>query len=234
MPALTYCATGCKRNNHPTQITPPLTICQRCEDQIRDWLRKIPELYALLPRFIEHGTTDRNPESKTTKAANAGAPMRLEIVDLLDTRLGRKWLGTATVDGRRGVLGTVVALANEIRDGRNLKTPEPVSVTTACDLIGNHMLWLTEQDWAADAHAELKALHRELSDAIGDYRPRPVGRCHVIPEDSENPCGGPLMANPYGGVKCPRCDNTWDAGKLRVLGLALGQGKAPDDVQESA
>lgn len=231
---LTYCATGCKRNGHRTQTEPPATICRRCEDQIRDWVRTIPELYALLPTFVEHGTTDRNPESKSTKASNAPAPMRLEIIDFLDTRRGRKWLGTATTDDHRGVYGTVTAIANEIRDTRTMSTPEPSTVAEACQLIGNQMLWLVQQDMAATTHAELKTLHRQLSDAVGDYRPRPVGRCHVEPETSETPCGGPLMANKYGGVHCPRCHNTWDAGELRLLGLALGQGKTVEEIQEEA
>lgn len=226
MTDLAYCATGCTKAGHKTQITPPRTICPRCETQIGDWLRKIPDLFALLPRFVQHGTTDRNPDSKSTKAANAPAPMRLEIIDLLDNRRGRKWLGTVTVEGRRGVLGAVVAWANEIRDGRKMATPEPHTVTEACALIGRHLPWVVDQDWADELHAELKSLHRELSDATGDYRPKPVGRCHVVPDDTDQPCGGPLLANPYGGVHCPRCDATWDANELRILGLAQATGQA--------
>lgn len=222
MTELRYCATHCRRNGHPTQINPPATICQRCEDQIRDWCRNIPDLYALLPTFIEHGTTDTNPDSKATKAAQAPAPMRLEIIDLLDERRGRRWQGTEPTDDRRGVFGTVLAWANYIRDERHLATPEPTTVTDACQLLGNHMLWFADQDIAAEAHAELKALHRDLSDAVGNYRPRPVGSCHVT-DDNDQPCGGPLMANQHGGVHCPRCGSTWDANRLRQLGLAQAQ-----------
>jgi hypothetical protein len=223
--AIRYCGTGCKRHGRPTQIDPPATICRRCENQLRDWLTAIPDLYALLPTFIHHGTTDRNPDSKATKAANAPAPMRLDIIDLLDTRHARKWLGTDHTDNQRGTLGTVAGWANTIRDERHLKTPAPTTVAQACDLLATQMLWLIEQPWAHEAHAELKTLHRELSDAIGDYRPRPVGRCHVDNEDGE-PCGGPLLANNYGGVHCPRCNSTWDANHLRQLGLAQAQESA--------
>lgn len=221
MSELRYCAKGCKRNGHPTQIEPPAHVCERCEDQIRRWAGEIPNLYALLPRFLEHGTIEKNPDSKATKAATAQAPMRLEIVDLLDERRGRKWLGTEPTDDHRGVYGTLTAIANEIRDGRNMATPEPNSVTGACELITTHARWLTNQDAATAVHDELKNLHRQLSDAVGVYRPKPVGRCHVVPEDAEDPCGGPLLASTYGGVRCPKCGAVWDAEQLRLLGLAL-------------
>lgn len=205
-------------HHHPD---PPAKLCRRCEANLTTWLREIPDHYALLPRFVEHGTTDRNPDSKATKASEASAPMRLEIIDLLDDRLGRKWLGLTPTDDRRGVVGSLLAVASEIHDGRNLTGEKPTTVVNACDYIGRHILWLTEQDWVGDTYDEIRKLHRALSDAVGIYRPRPVGRCHVVPDDTDDPCGGPLMANPYGGVHCPRCQAAWDAGHLRQLGLAL-------------
>lgn len=215
------CITYCRVNgNHPTEA--PAQLCQRCEDNLRSWLRDIPHRYALLPTFAEHGTTDRNPDSKATKRAEAPAPMRLEVIDLLDTRLARKWQGTNVTDNRRGVVGELDAIARNIHDGRNLTGPIPNNVTGLCDYIGRHILWLVEQDWIGDTFNEVKALHRALSDAVGIYRPKPVGRCHVIPDDHDQPCGGPLMANRYGGVRCPRCESTWDAENLRILGAALG------------
>lgn len=211
----------CAVNGGHRVPTPPARICPNCETQLRDWLRAIPDHYTLLPTFLEHGTTDRNPDSKATKRSEAAAPMRLEIVDLLDHRLGRKWLGTATTDDRRGVLGTLLAIAHEIHDGRQLTGDLPTNVTAACDYIHRHLLWVAEQDWVGDAYAEIKALHRTLSDAVGIYRPRPVGRCHLPQEETEEPCGGPLLANKAGGVRCPRCEAEWEADKLRLLGAAL-------------
>lgn len=204
-------------HQHPD---PPARLCRRCETNLREWLTNIPNKYALLPRFLEHGTTDSNPDSKATKRAEVAAPMKLQIVDLLDTRLGRKWLGTQATDDRRGALGTLYAICTEIHDSRNLTGPLPTNVTATCDYLTRHILWLTEQDWIGDTYNEIRLLHRELSDAIGEYRPKPVGRCHVIPDEAEDPCGGPLFANPYGGVRCARCQASWDASKLRVLGLA--------------
>jgi hypothetical protein len=214
---ITYCQVN-GSHKHPD---PPAQLCAHCEDQLTRWLKEIPNHYALLPTFLQHGTTDSNPDSKATKRSEAAAPMRLEIIDLLDTRLGRKWQGLAVTDDRRGTLGTLLAITGEIHDGRNLTGEQPTNVTAACNYITRHMLWLITQEWVGDTYSELRKLHRSLSDAVGIYRPKPVGKCHVIPEDAEEPCGGPLMASPYGGVRCPRCESTWDATHLRQLGLAI-------------
>lgn len=220
MTDIRYCATGCKTAGKPRQIEAPAAICRSCEDNIRKWLASIPTNYALLPTFVEHGTTERNPDQGAVKRIHAPAPMRLEIIDLLDTRRGRKWLGTDVTSDRRGVVGTLLAWATEVIDGRELTIQPHHTVVSLCDFLCRHIPWVIEQGWASDMHAELKTLDRALKDAIGDYRPRPVGKCHVDTEDNVA-CGGPLLANNFGGVMCPRCGATWDASKLRVLGLAL-------------
>lgn len=225
MSDINYCANGCTRR-HGDEYLPVTTegksqLCNQCESRFHDWLTKIPENYALAPMFVEHGTTDKNPESKATKSANAPAPMRLDIIDLLDTRRGRKWNGTEVTEDRRGTIGTLQAYASELIDTRPLTaTPLPTSVSGCCALLDRHRLWLTEQEWIPDAYADIKKLHRSLSDAIGDYRQKPVGKCHTIPENAETACGGSLFAGTYGGVHCARCGATWDADHLRQLGLA--------------
>jgi len=214
-----YCSTGCTNKGNRITTEARSNLCAHCEDRLHQWLRKIPDHYALLPTFLEHGTTDRNPESKTSKAPDPPAPMRLDIIDLLDTRLGRIWNGTAPAHDRRGVLGTLRAHAERIIDERHLTTKVPETVTTACALLDRHRLWTAEQDWIRELYTEVKQLHRTLSDAVGDYRRPPVGRCHVD-TDQGTRCNGNLHANPYGGVRCARCQATWDATHLRQLGLA--------------
>ncbi len=93
MTELRYCCTGHSRpTDDGTRIRvtadPPAYVCERCETDMRQWLRTIPESYALLPVFIEHGSAEKNPDAKAVKRTEAPAPMRLEIVDLLDERLG--------------------------------------------------------------------------------------------------------------------------------------------------
>jgi len=220
MSEIRYCANGCTRTGDiPVTTEPPSQLCARCEDNLRVWLNKIPDHYALLPTFIEHGTVDRNPESKATKSVNAAAPMRLDIIDLLDTRYGRCMNGLAPTTDRRGVIGTLKVHTERLIEERPLTNVPILNVSTACALLSRHRLWLAEQDWISDLYEDIKQLHRTLSDAVGEYRRPPVGHCHVLNDDNQA-CGGGLFANPYGGVRCSRCGATWDANHLRQLGLA--------------
>lgn len=226
MSELTYCANGCMTRHgneeHRTQTEAPSQLCTRCEGRLSDWLTKIPDNYALLPTFLEHGVAERNPDSKTTKSANPGqAPMRLDIIDLLDTRLGRRWNGTEPAHDRRGVIGTLRVHVERLTEERPLTASwTDTSVSAACNLLNRHRLWIAEQDWVSDLYEDLRNINRTLSDAVGDYRRPPIGRCHLAIEDGENICGGALFANEYGGVRCSKCGNAWDASHLRQLGLA--------------
>ncbi len=225
---LTKCLNGCHTSAGPVYTEGRAQICPRCEKQMAGWLNKIPENYDLLPTFIEHGTTQANPENKATKRAEAPAPMRLEIIDLLDTRLGRKWNGTAPAHDRRGAIGTLRVHVERLIDERPLTAThyEDKSVRQACDLLHRHRLWLAEQDWITYLYDDVSTLNRALADAVGDFRRPPVGRCHVIPENAETACGGPLFANATGGVHCVRCRSEWEPDRLRQLGLALTDGAA--------
>lgn len=234
MTEIRYCTNGCKRDSDgdriPVQTEPPSRICRHCEDNLHDWLTQIPDLYALLPTFATPGTVDKNPESKATKRAEAPAPVRLEVLDLLDTRLGRIWNGLAPAHDRRGVLGTLLTHAENLTDTRPLSKPPAPNVTAICALLDRHRLWLAEQDWIKYLYDDTKQIHRQLSDATGDYRRPPVGHCHV--ERPEGRCNGPLFANKSGGVRCAKCGAIWDADHLRQLGLA--QAAAQETTQESA
>jgi len=220
MSEIRYCVTGCTTKGNRVTTETKSNLCTHCEDRLHIWLRTIPDHYALLPTFLEHGTTDRNPESKTSKAPDPPAPMRLDIIDLLDTRLGRIWNGTAPAHDRRGVIGTLRAHAERVIDERHLTTPTPETVYAACALLDRHRLWIAEQDWIAELYTETKQLNRTLADAVGEYRRPPVGHCHIDTDDNGGRCNGNLHANTYGGVRCARCHATWDATHLRQLGLA--------------
>lgn len=224
MTEINYCQVGCKNGPDRRQTEGASKLCQRCEDNLHHWLTKIPELYTLLPGYLTPGSIEKNPDSKATKRAQVGSPVRLEVIDLLDTRLGRKWNGTAAAHDRRGVAGTLQVHVDRLREERNLTSHhDDTSITRACALLDRHRLWIAEQDWVTYLHDDLKQTHRELSDATGNYRRPPIGRCHLTPEDSDTACAGPLFANTYGGVHCARCSATWDAAELRLLGLAQAQ-----------
>ena len=224
-----YCLNGCttKRadTQWPTQVTAPAVVCGRCVDQMQAWLRDIPHTYALLPTFVEHGSIERNPDAKTTKATEAAAPLRLEIVDLLDARYGRKWNGTAPAHLRRGVLGDLQAHVDALAEHRGITTnpTDTTTVTGACKFLTRHLPWATTQDWVTWLYKDLKHLNRALSDAVGEYRRPPVGHCHLTPTTPDKPCGGPLYPSTYGGVHCTRCNATWNPNQLRLLGLTITQ-----------
>lgn len=230
--AIRYCANGCtrrdgeRRNRVQLPTDNPATICGRCVANLNTWLTGIADNYGKLGRFIQHGTTEGNPESKATKRSEAAAPMRLEVIDLLDERLGRKWQGLAPTSDRRGVIGALQAPAEQVTDERNLTGALPTTVGGLTAFLRRHLNWITEQPWVPDFYDEMKRLDRAISDAIGDYKRPPVGKCHVPADDAGTPCGGPLFASTYGGVHCARCHATWDAAHLRQLGLAQAQESA--------
>ena len=224
MSDINYCANGCTTRHgdetHRTQTEGRSQLCSRCETRLHDWIKAIPDTYALLPTFVMPGSTEPDPDKRSAKITDAPAPMRLDVIDLLDERLGRKWLGTEATEDRRGVVGTLWAWVTLIADERPLTNLPTPSVAGACQLLDRHLLWAAEQDWISELYDEIKTLNRTLADATGDYRKKPVGHCHVVPENTDDPCGGPLFASSYGGVRCARCNATWDANHLRQLGLA--------------
>lgn len=226
---ITYCVNACTTRRRdekvPKRTTPPSKLCRSCEDRLREWLEEIPTNAALAPAVIEHGTVDPDPGSKSTKRAWAPAPLRLEVLDLLDGRLGRKWMGTAVrEDMRRGPLGDLIDEADVVVDRAGV-TPRvpPIEMTMAevCAFLTRHLAWVTRQD-TDDVRAFYKTIgkvHRAFADAVGDFRRPPVAHCHITRADGTS-CGGPIYASDYGGVRCARCKTTWDPGQLRLLGMA--------------
>lgn len=231
MTTATRCVNGCQTrpdddgNRHPVLTEPPSLLCRGCEDRLLGWLDTIPQHYALLPAFIEPGSVDTNPESKTTKNPNPPVPVRLEVLDLLDTRLGRRWSGTEAADDRRGTLGVLWGWARAVREEHpnGLAVPrDACTVAGEAAFLRRHLLWCAEQPWVDELCDEIRNLHRDLADAVGDYRPRPVGYCDAPTEDGE--CKGPLLPSRFGGgVHCARCGDVTPIERLRFLGARLGE-----------
>jgi hypothetical protein len=226
---ITYCANACTMRRRdekiPKRTTPPSRLCRSCEDRLREWLREIPTNAALVPLVIEHGTVDADPGSKATKRAWAPAPLRLEVLDLLDSRLGRKWQGTAVRDdARMGPLGDLINEADVVTDRAGVTPSLPpieMTMTQVCDFLARHLTWITRQDEESVKafYKTIGKVHRAFADAVGDFRRPPVAHCHIARSDG-TACGGPIYASDYGGVRCARCTTTWDPGQLRLLGMA--------------
>lgn len=255
-----YCARGCKRTlQDKTRVPVRATtgnLCRSCTEHLQDWLAEIPERYALLPTYLlPTADLDRNPESQATKRPTAPVPVRLAALDLLDDRLGHRtidrdgWIDTIPGDERRGTIGTLLAIANEIREVRGSDRLTNSHVITEAGYIRDGIPVLAASTGIVDIYAELRTLHRQLGDAIGQYPPRPVGECPEIPDglthdeqtcscehhqtgddceddcfttwNKANACGGPLLPMKLGGVVCVTCSHKWDETLLRWLGRNL-------------
>jgi hypothetical protein len=183
--AITYCENGCTRvvkGEREKVHAHTGRLCRGCIDKLEDWLIQIPERYAQLPEYLlPSADLDGNPESKATKRPVAPAPLRLAALDLLDTRRGRKWLGTEPTDDRRGALGTLLAIANEVRLSRGSEAQADGYVITEADTIRLGLSQLVGIEGISDIFKEIKALHRDLGAAVGQYPPRSVGKCYLPP-----------------------------------------------------
>lgn len=122
------CVNGCHTGHGPTRQ--PVTtegralICDKCIDRLDTWLREIPDAYTRLGHVIEHGTVPTGPGTTRTKRPDPPAPMRLEIVDLLDTRRGLQYDAAnrpLLSDNRRGVFGIILAWSSRLRQERRLR-----------------------------------------------------------------------------------------------------------------
>jgi hypothetical protein len=236
------CLNGCETpRNAPHSEDPAQLLCASCRKRLDKWLRALPEAFGLLLWVKDHGTVPSDPGTKTTKRPDPPAPMRLEVVDLLDTR------------SERGVLGVVHSWAEMVRDHRHDTRPctcshARPSHTHHCSAIGcpcheyrpvdatvtretayliTNLPWCTQQDFAGDLYDEIRILSRTLNDTVGEYRPKPVGKCAVLRDVPDSTvqvlCGGALVMDREGtGVHCLQCGTRHEANhELRALGLLV-------------
>lgn len=241
------CLNGCQRPQDglmtPVSCETGQQLCPACTSRLDTWLRAIPDAYALLPSVVDHGTVPSDPGTKHTKKPDAPAPMRLEVIDLLDVRPGF------------GALGILHSWAELVRDERHIpsncqcghRRPThdrdhctaagcacrhydhgPWYVYAECQLLLANLAWCAGQDFAADLYDELRRLNRTLTDTVGDYRPKPVGKCAALMDRPGAPlpvlCGGALVMDREGtGVHCLTCGTRHEANEgLRELGLIVG------------
>lgn len=237
------CLNGCENpRSAPHSHDPAQLLCASCRKRLDKWLRAIPDVFALLPAVVMHGTVPSDPGTKHTRRPDPPAPMRLEVIDLLDQRPGY------------GALGILHSWAELVRDERAIphqcacghedqrhrwappllahcraekctcdyyERAQSTVAGEAATLIVN-LAWCTGQAFAGDLYQEIRVLARTLDDTVGEYRPKPVGRCPAM-LDETSVCGGPLVMDREGtGVHCLRCPNKVAAdGGLRELGLIV-------------
>lgn len=153
-------------------------------DRVRDWLRVIPDLAALLPDALVTRTAS---VSTSRPAPGSRPPIRLDILHLLDTRDRTHWeTGMQWCDPEHaGVLpylhGWCCDLESYVYD---LWDDELVDQVPAEPTISNCCAWLLQDgllDWAEETlHAwdefaqGVRHVHAELRHATADVRDRDV------------------------------------------------------------
>jgi len=192
-------------------------VCRHHHSWLRETIDDIVTTYALLPHFYEPGTAVDDGHQVKGKRVDPPAPIRLDVVALLDRR---------TVSQHPGDIVPVLAILESwaalVREERHLRRQHPTTVTSEANLILGHLDWIICQTWVDELAKEIRDVKSALHSAIGDHAPRPVGTCPVVhPETGE--CGGKLYQDRYGGmsVSCQTCGETWDEHDLRRLGLVI-------------
>ena len=208
--------TTCVLHHHtPKTPTTGTLICHGHHQWLKHTLEDIQTTTALLPYFIQPGTTpDQN--TRYARGIDPAAPIRLEVIALYDPRT----IAT-NPDDLTPVLAILQSWAQLIREERKLQTPKtPDTITSTTNLIHQHLNWLITQPYITDLTQELRQIKTALHTAIGDHAPKPVGQCPVIHPDTGE-CNGNLYQDRYGGmsVSCRRCGEVWGETELRRLGL---------------
>ena len=204
-------------HREPKTAADGLLICRHHRRWMGETIDDIVVTYALLPHFYEPGTAVDDGHQVKGKRVDPPAPVRLDVVALLDKR---------TVNRHPGDLVPVLAIleswARMVREERRLQPCQrQATVTSEAGLLAAHMDWISAQPWIDELARELRDVKSALHSAIGDHAPRPVGRCPIVHPDADGACDGPLFQDRYGrmSVTCRRCGETWGETELRRLGL---------------
>lgn len=169
--------SGCNRQQPGVDV-----LCLACIENLNAWLREIPDLYDELNHVRLPGSVRTSGPSTKVSATHSPAPVRLEVVDLLD---------------RGGAFQRLAAWA-----GGELGT-----VREMCDNMRHHLLsvtMLSARD-AGDFYRTIRALCRDLGRTVGEPQDQSVGKCSR-PDPDGVLCRGPLFRSvTAAGVVCRRC-----------------------------
>ena len=204
-------------HREPKSAADGLLVCRHHRRWMGETIDDIVITYALLPDFYEPGTAVDDGHQVKGKRVDPPAPVRLDVVALLDRR---------TVSRQAGDLVPVLAIleswASMVREERQLQPcRRQATVTSEAGTLSAHLDWISAQPWIDELARELREIKAALHSAIGDHAPRPVGRCPVVHPDADGSCDGALYQDRYGGmsVTCRKCGETWGETELRRLGL---------------
>lgn len=191
-------------------------VCPGHTRWLRESIDDVVTTFALLPHFYEPGTAVDDGQQVRGKRVDPPAPVRLDVVALLDRRTIARHPGDIVP-----VLAILEAWARLVREERQLQPcRREATVTSEAGTLLGHIDWIICQPWVDELAREIRDVKSALHSAIGDHAPRPVGTCPVVHPDTGE-CGGKLYQDRYGGmsVTCRKCGETWGETELRRLGL---------------
>ena len=189
-------------DDDPPLALPGLRLCRHHHGRLARDLADIVTCWSLLAELHEPG---RGGTGTHGKRADPPAPVNLDVADITDPRTSQViaamgWARIVVEDRRLAVL--------------------PSDVAECAGLLTRHLEWVSAQDWADEACAEISAAARTLRWACGERNAPPIGTCRA--PDPRNPgqdCGGPLhWIDGTLTVRCVRCHDTWSEADL--VGMA--------------
>lgn len=200
-------------HNKPATSTDGL-LCAGHYSALREGLQDVLELFALVRLYLLPGSVVSDG-SKHTKAAEAPAPIRLDVAALSDRRNTAPLFAGDIPD----VPGILEDWAGWVVDERQL-TPLAAgwSIADSVRLLHKHLPWISEQAMVDDLDESVRSLRRSLASASGERPKVPVGRCPSQDGNGET-CNGPLWPRrDEMAVDCGRCERHYDERILRHLG----------------
>ncbi len=157
-------------------------------DRVERCLDELPDLCALLPDAL----ITRTPHGENTRPApGPKPPVRLDIIDLLDTRSKHDWLdGMEFCDpDRMGVLpflhGWCRDLEADMLDHSPeppAELPDPATITGCCRWLTQHLHWAQDRPQWPEIAWGIHTTHRRVKVAVRGVQgrpepPVPCGRC---------------------------------------------------------
>lgn len=209
--------TNCvARHSKPRQATHG-KLCTHHHRQLNELLTEIAETYSYLTYFYEIGTGTDDGKQVHGKRIDPPAPVRLDILSILDRRT------TAIHPGDPVPVARILEdWATLVREQRNLTRSNPHTLAEDVATLTTNVDWSTQQEWVTDLLTELITVRNALNNAIGDNPPKPVGSCPITTDTQT--CNGKLFQDRNNGLNviCNKCGETWGETELRRLGLIIG------------
>lgn len=191
-------------------------LCRKHYHRLQAALHQVEALYAILPWEGPSGAPSDDSAGRSATRVHSDAPGSLYAMALTDSR-------AVMVPGDNfipDVPGTLASWATMVAEQR---APQhdgwSPTVAESIRMLGQHRLWVAQQDWAPDLIADVDTCHRHLARATGGGMwPVSVGEC---PD-----CGLRLYrgaAEPI--VVCGHCRARWTPADLWRAEILRGEAK---------